>query len=143
MPNYSTVLRYWDIKYYYRLHCIRQNVAGNIPVSYPAFCIRLKKMNLHDAIYSPRVEYNVRHRKDTPIQDEVRRRQINKEQNIPVLDFQQIKLLEHRYYHHMYPRSYSGSFPSATADGTNFKPMIQPPKKSLWKRFISLFKKPC
>jgi hypothetical protein len=45
-------------------------------------------MNLHDAIYYPRVEYNVKHRFEnkTPIQDAVRRKQINKEQNIQILD---------------------------------------------------------
>ena len=63
------------------------------PVTYTAFSIRLKSMNLHDAIYSPRVEYNVRDMKrlkQKTIQDEIRRKQINKEENIPVLDFDQI-----------------------------------------------------
>ena len=63
------------------------------PVTYAAFRKRVKVMNLHDAIYMPRVEYNVRDMKkimERPIQDEIRRKQINKEENIPVLDFEQI-----------------------------------------------------
>ena len=44
-------------------------------------------MNLHDAIYTPRAEYQVRYTDKTPIQDAVRRRQINKEENIQILDF--------------------------------------------------------
>ena len=47
---------------------------------------RLKKMNLHDAIYTPRVESQVRDTNKTPIQDAVRRKQINKEENIQILD---------------------------------------------------------
>jgi len=43
-------------------------------------------MNLHDAIYTPRVEYQVRYADKTPIQDAVRRRQINNEENIQILD---------------------------------------------------------
>lgn len=43
-------------------------------------------MNLHDAIYQPRVERQVRDTNKTPIQDAVRRRQINKEENIQILD---------------------------------------------------------
>ena len=43
-------------------------------------------MNLHDAIYTPRVESQVRDTNKTPIQDAVRRKQINKEENIQILD---------------------------------------------------------
>ena len=45
-------------------------------------------MNLHDAIYMPRVEYNVKHRfyDKNPIQDAIRRKQINKSENIQILD---------------------------------------------------------
>jgi hypothetical protein len=43
-------------------------------------------MNLHDAIYTPRVEYQVRDTKKTPIQDAIRRKQINKSENIQILD---------------------------------------------------------
>ena len=82
MPNFQR----WDKKYYYQIHCSRQKAQGNTPLSYPAFVNRLKKMNLHDAIYMPRVEYQVRYTDKTPIQDAVRRRQINKEENIQILD---------------------------------------------------------
>jgi hypothetical protein len=43
-------------------------------------------MNLHDAIYTPRAEYQVRYTNKTPIQDFIRRRQINKDENIQILD---------------------------------------------------------
>ena len=43
-------------------------------------------MSLYDAIYMPRVEYQVRDTNKTPIQDAIRRRQINKEENIQILD---------------------------------------------------------
>lgn len=48
-------------------------------------------MNLYDAIYMPRVEYQVRDTNKTPIQDAVRRKQINKEENIQILDFEAIE----------------------------------------------------
>ena len=73
-------------------------------------------MNLHDAIYMPRVEHQVRCTDKTPIQDAVRRRQINKEENIQILDLDNLKKVEKRTW-------------------------IPPkPKKNLWDRFISLFK---
>ena len=82
MPNFHR----WDLKYYYQIHCQRQKALGNTPISYSNFVNRLKKMNLHDAIYTPRVERQVRDTNKTPIQDAVRRRQINKEENIQILD---------------------------------------------------------
>ena len=82
MPNFQR----WDKKYYYQIHCSRQKAQGNTPTSYSNFVNRLKKMNLHDAIYQPRVERQVRDTNKTPIQDAVRRRQINKEENIQILD---------------------------------------------------------
>lgn len=124
MPNLIET-QYWDLKYYYWVHCQRQKLQWLHPVTYQAFCRRLDKMTLHDAIYMPRVEYNVRYRKKTPIQDEIRRKQINKYENIPVLDFEAIdKVLF-----------------------TKREPMINTiqmpkPKKTLLQRFISLFKKP-
>ena len=51
-------------------------------------------MNLHDAIYTPRVEHQVRDTKRTPIQDAIRRRQINKEENIQILDLDNLRKLE-------------------------------------------------
>lgn len=82
MPNFQR----WDIKYYYQIHYQRQKALGNTPLSYSAFVNRLKKMNLHDAIYTPRAEFQVRDTNKTPIQDFIRRRQINKEENIQILD---------------------------------------------------------
>ena len=90
MPNFQR----WDIKYYYQIHCQRQRRLGNTPVSYPAFVNRLKKMNLHDAIYKPRVEYQVRDTNKTPIQDAVRRRQTLKEENVMAADFYHLRKVE-------------------------------------------------
>lgn len=99
-------------------------------------------MNLHDAIYTPRCEYNVRHRdQKTPIQNEIRRRQINKEENIHILDFNQIDAVlthgrQHKIYAKMYPHLPADNLPTSR----DFNPMIPKPKKSLWRKFISLFK---
>lgn len=90
MPNFKR----WDIKYYYQIHCQKQKAQGNTPVSYAAFTMRLKKMNLHDAIYKPRVEYNVRQPNGTPIQDAIRRRQTLKEENVMAADFYHLKKVE-------------------------------------------------
>lgn len=84
---------YWDIKYYYGIHCDIQRSRDLTPVTYAAFRKRVKTMELADAVSMPRVEYNVRDMKkirERPIQDKIRRKQINKEENIPVLDFEQI-----------------------------------------------------
>jgi hypothetical protein len=51
-------------------------------------------MNLHDAIYTPRVESQVRYTDKTPIQDAIRRKQINKEENIQILDLDNLRKLE-------------------------------------------------
>ena len=51
-------------------------------------------MSLYDAIYTPRVERQVRDTNKTPIQDAVRRRQINKEENIQILDLDHLRELE-------------------------------------------------
>ena len=87
----QTNFRRGDLKYYYWVHCDKQKALGNIPVSYSNFVNRLKKLNLHDAIYKPRVDFQVRDANKTPIQDAVRRRQINKEENIQILDFEAIE----------------------------------------------------
>ena len=90
MPNFQR----WDLKYYYQIHCQRQKAKGNTPTSYSNFVNRVKKMNLHDAIYTPRVERQVRDTNKTPIQDAIRRRQINKEENIQILDLDHLMKLE-------------------------------------------------
>ena len=53
-------------------------------------------MNLHDAIYTPRVEYQVKHRfyDKNIIQDAIRRKQINKSENIQILDLDHLRKLE-------------------------------------------------
>ena len=53
-------------------------------------------MNLHDAIHTPRVEHQVRDTNKTPIQDAVRRRQINKSENIQILDLDNLMQVEKR-----------------------------------------------
>jgi len=92
----QTNLQRGDLKYYYQIHCNKQKAQWLNPVHYATFTRRVKKMNLHDAIYHPRVEYNVKHRFEnkTPIQDAVRRKQINKEQNIQILDLDNLRKLE-------------------------------------------------
>ena len=82
MPNFQR----WDLKYYYQIHCNKQKALGNTPVSYSNFVNRLKKLNLHDAIYKPRVDFQVRDADKYPIQDAVRRRTINRLENIQILD---------------------------------------------------------
>ena len=75
-------------------------------------------MSLYDAIYTPRVERQVRDTNKTPIQDAVRRRQINKEENIQILDLDHLRELE------------------------MWNTIKMPkPKKSLRVRFLELFKK--
>ena len=76
-------------------------------------------MNLHDAIYTPRVEYNVKHRfyDKNPIQDAIRRKQINKSENIQILDLDHLRKLEMNTI------------------------KMPKPKKSLRVRFLELFKK--
>ena len=82
-------------------------------------------MSLHDAIYKPRAEHQVRDRKKTPtIQDAIRRRQVLNEENLMILDFDEMEKLE------ILPPK-----PKKMA-----KYNMKPKKKSLWKRFISLFK---
>lgn len=76
-------------------------------------------MNLHDAIYSPRVEYQVRDKKLTPtIQDNIRRRQKLNDENVMILDFDEMEKLE------ILPKTKK-----------------KPKKTTLLSRFISLFKK--
>ena len=82
----QTNFRRGDLKYYYQIHCDRQKALGNTPISYSNFVNRLKKLNLHDAIYTPRVERQVRDADKYPIQDAVRRRTINRLENIQILD---------------------------------------------------------
>lgn len=123
MPN----LQLWDIKYYYWVHCARQTAQGNTPLSYSWFQRRLRKwMNLHDAIYTPRVEYQVRDKKLKPtIQDAIRRREIEKIENIQIVDFRYMKKVENNHYHSRRKKN---------------RIDMKPKKKTLLQRFISLFR---
>ncbi len=80
-------------------------------------------MNLHDAIYTPRVEYQVRAVNKTPIQDLIRRRQINNEENIQILDFKYMEMVEKR------------NFQKKTA-----RIQMPKPKKTILQRIISWIK---
>ena len=115
-----------DKKFYYQIHVSKQKAQWLTPCSYSGFCYRLSHgMNLHDAILSPRVEYQVRDKKLTPtIQDNIRRRQVLNEENIQILDFEQIdKVLFKK-------RDYKMA-----------RYNMKPPKKTLLQKFISYFKK--
>jgi hypothetical protein len=112
-------MRRWDLKYYHQIHCNKQKALWNHPVSYSNFVNRLRDwMNLHDAIYTPRAEWKVRHANKTPIQDAIRRKQINKEENIQILDLDYLMELEMKNQIKM-PK----------------------PKKSLRVRFLDFFKR--
>ena len=84
-------------------------------------------MNLHDAIYTPRVEYQVKHRfyDKSPIQDAIRRKQINKEENIQILDLDNLTKLEMKELKTKWKN----------------KVVFYKPKQTLRDRFLSLFKK--
>lgn len=117
---------YWDIKFYYGIHVNRQKANWLTPCSLSTFTWRLWKwMSLHDAIYKPRAEHQVRDRKKTPtIQDAIRRRQVLNEENVMILDFDEMERAEI-----LSPKK---------------KPMARynmKPKKTLLQKFISLFQK--
>lgn len=54
-------IQHGDMKYYYQIHVKKQKAKWLNPVTYENFTRRLKKMTLHEAIYKPRSEYNVRY----------------------------------------------------------------------------------
>ncbi len=94
------------------------------PVGYAAFTIRVKKMNLHDAIESPRVDG--RGRKivsKTPIEDNIRRMQTLREENIQILDLDELVRIETK----------------ARPRKTNTI-RIPKPKQTLLHRFFNLFR---
>lgn len=114
-----TEYKYWDLKYYYSIHRKRQEAQGNIPLKYDQFIKRLRVMNLHDAIYTPRRVGNYDRQPKTPIQDSIRRVAKLKEQNVQLLDFDEIEKLEN----------------------TNLSPTLKQPKPTLKDRFISFLKR--
>lgn len=86
-------------------------------------------MNLHDAIYTPRVEHQVRDRTiPTTIEDSVRRRQINKEENIQILELNELMKIEQKYAK------------KQTKQTKTEKIETNRPKQSLLDRFLSLFR---
>lgn len=110
---------YWDLQFYYKIHVARQKAMWENPLKYDQFIKRLKKMTLHDAIYTPRsIEVKPRKSK-TPIQDHQRRVAKLREENVQIVTFDEMKKVE-----------------------TKKKNKIQmpKPKRTLWDRFISLFK---
>lgn len=114
------IKKYWDIKYYYGIHVARMQADDENPVSYPQFCLRLRSgFNLHDAVYTPRVESQVRHRKWTPIQDDIRRKSVLNNNNIAVVDLDDLEQYE---------------------EEKPFTPMIPKPRQSWRRRFLSLFR---
>ena len=127
MPNTNYPRGYGDLKYYWKLHCRKMIAKGDTPVSYPAFVNRLRRMELRDAIEYPRVESQVRHRmyNRTPIQDNVRRTQVLKENNIKVLDLDHLMKLEMKELKTKWKN----------------KVVFCKPKKNLWNRFLDLFRR--
>ena len=83
-------------------------------------------MNLHDAIYYPKSNYKKREKYQPTVEDNQRRRQKLNEENVMILDFDEMERAE------ILPPK-----PKPMAKNKyNLKP-----KKSLWIRFLSLFKK--
>lgn len=117
---------YWDIKFYYGIHVNKQKAQWLNPCTYNGFVHRLIKwMNLHDAIYTPRVEYQVRDKKFYPTSaDHYRRRQMLNEENVMILDFDEMEKLE-----------------ILPPNKENMAKYNMKPKKTLLQKFISYFKK--
>lgn len=92
-PTYN--YQYWDLKYYYQIHVERQTELWNVPLKYDQFIKRLKKMNLHDAIYTPRAiaPYNKSVSK-TPIADDLRRKAKLQEENVTIFSSPNFQFVE-------------------------------------------------
>ena len=84
-------------------------------------------MILHDAIYTPRVEYQVRKKKLTPIQDSIRRIRTLRAENVIAHPEPEVNVITKKIY----------SKPNQPMPNYNMKPQKKP---SLRIRFISLFK---
>jgi hypothetical protein len=124
MPRFP----YWDLKYYYQVHCQKQKAQDKTPVSYAAFCNRLRHLNLHDAIHYPRVNGRARNTtvKATP-DDFHRRLHTLNEENVQILDLDKLEEIEQEKPV-VYPRKVN-------------RTQIPKPKQNLRNRFISFFKK--
>ena len=98
-------------------------------------------MNVHDAIYEPKVKCQVRKKefKPTP-EDNTRRRQLLNEQNVMILDFDEIEELEaklrEKFSEDVRPM-FENKIPKPRKQN---RIQIPKPKQSLLDRFISLFK---
>lgn len=91
-PTYD--YHYWDLKYYYQIHVDRQTELGNTPLKYDQFIKRLKRMNLHDAIYTPRAYASYNRKPKTPIQDDIRRKAKLQEENVTVFSSPNFKFVD-------------------------------------------------
>ena len=127
MPNKNYPRGYGDLKYYWKLHCQKMKAKGETYVTYPAFINRLRKMELKDAIEYPRVDSQVRHRmyNRTPIQDNIRRMQTLKANNIQILGLDHLMQVEMKELKTKWKN----------------KVVFCKPKKSLWNRFLDLFRR--
>lgn len=99
-------------------------------------------MNLHDAIYEPKVKCQVRKKefKPTP-EDNTRRRQLLNEQNVMILDFDEIEELERRQQQEITVKQDIKPILHHKPNPKMPNKIKMPkPKKTLWDRFISLFK---
>lgn len=123
-----------DIKFYYWIHVNRQVAMGKSFVSYPQFYRRLRDwMLLHDAIYTPRAESQVRKKRQPKVEDNIRRSQTLKSENVQIIDLDTLRELECKPIENVLQDN-----PTLMVNKYNFKP-----KPSLRIRFISFLKKRC
>lgn len=116
---------YWDLKYFYQVHCRKQQLQWLTPVGYNQFIKRVKKMSLHDAIHYPRNDGQVRNTTVKPtVEDYQRRVHILNEENVQIVDLDKLEQIEKPV---IYPRKAN-------------KIQIPKPKQNLFLRFISFFK---
>ena len=85
-------------------------------------------MNLHDAIYTPRAKQVKSWESKTPIEDNIRRTQKLKEQNIQILDLDELLKVEQKYAE------------KQTKQTKTEKTEEIRPKQSLLNSFLSFFK---
>lgn len=86
-------------------------------------------MTLHDAIYAPCAIYQKKKQFKPTVEDNQRRRQKLNEENVMILDFDEIDEIEEKQ---------NVLHPKPTKMANRIK--MPKPKKTLWDRFISLFK---
>ena len=123
-PSYD--YEYWDLQFYYKIHIARQKAQWEIPLKYDQFIKRLKTMNLHDAIYTPRSKEVKPRKSKTPIQDHQRRMAKLKDENVPIVTFEEMEKVEKKHHR-----------PKKKKPRYNMKPNRI---KNMRFRFISFFK---